>query len=126
VESMAFSADGAGLLACGLIDSTIHILNGLNGQFTLLEGHTDMVSSVSFSPNGKLLASGSFDQTIRLWKLDDQSYRIFEGHANQVISVAFSPDGSTIASGSSVLVLWFVVIYSLLFSKRQDYRIGEP
>ena len=35
--------------------------------YTSLEGHTDNVVSVSFSPDGQTLASGSWDDTIRLW-----------------------------------------------------------
>src|SRR5262249_57037440 len=34
-----------------------------------LKGHEESVTSVTFSPNGKLLASGSRDGTVRLWKL---------------------------------------------------------
>jgi WD40 repeat protein len=34
-----------------------------------LRGHTDEVTSVCFSPDGKLLASGSKDGTFRLWEL---------------------------------------------------------
>ena len=32
-----------------------------------LIGHTDTLSSIAFSPDGKLLASGSYDITIKLW-----------------------------------------------------------
>lgn len=32
-----------------------------------LEGHTNLITSVTFSLDGVFLASGSSDQTLRLW-----------------------------------------------------------
>ena len=65
-----------------------------------LEGHSNGVLSVAFSPDGKTIASGSSDNTIKLWNLEGKELRTLTGHSNWVWSVAFSPDGKTIASGS--------------------------
>ena len=76
---------------------------------TILEGHTGLVKSVSFSPDGDTLASGSNDDTIRLWDANTGSHlRTLTGHTDTVFSVAFSPDGQTLASGSGdeTIRLW--------------------
>ena len=76
-----------------------------------LNGHTDCVMSVSFSPDGKYICSGSDDKTVRLWNVDTGKHvRTLNGHTNNVWSVSFSPDGKYICSGSfdKTVRLWNV------------------
>jgi roadblock/LC7 domain-containing protein len=61
-----------------------------------------MLSSLAFTPDGKVLVSAGRDHTLRRWDLKtgeelDQP----AGHQHAVAAVAFSPDGKVLASGSA-------------------------
>jgi WD40 repeat protein len=65
------------------------------------------VTSLDFSPDGKLLASGTGEVSrrgqLKLWNVADGQLarEIAEAHDDMVLSVAFSPDGKQIASGGA-------------------------
>jgi RNA polymerase sigma factor (sigma-70 family) len=68
------------------------------GSLSYRHGH--FVSSVVYSPDGKLLASAGWDRTIRLWDTaTGKEVRRLEGHLGHVLCVAFSPDGKSLVSG---------------------------
>lgn len=64
-------------------------------------GHSDSVTSVTWSPDGTRIASGSYDHTVQVWDAANGGHvYTYHGHSSRVISVAWSPDGTRIASGS--------------------------
>ncbi len=73
-----------------------------------LEGHSDRVLSVNFSPDGKTIATASADNTVILWDSTGKHKGKLVGHKGAVRSVSFSPDGKTIVTGSGdrTVILW--------------------
>src|SRR5258706_15118026 len=66
-----------------------------------LKGHTGVVSSVAYSPDGGHILSGSADTTIRIWDAKSGAAvgNPLKGHTGGVASVAYSPDGRHFISG---------------------------
>lgn len=104
VNAVAFAPDGQ-LVATGSSDRAggyLRLWDAGSGQpVRRLEGHTDAVTGVHFSRDGKRLLTSSYDATARLWNVETgELIRTFAGHDWWVWSAAFSPDERRLVTAS--------------------------
>jgi WD40 repeat protein len=74
-----------------------------------LAGHSDSVTGVAVTPDGKRAVSASFDGTLKVWDLDTyRELRTLAGHSDSVTGVAVTPDGKRAISASDdkTLKVW--------------------
>lgn len=86
----------------------------------VLEGHSEGVLDIAFSPDSITLASASGDRTIRIWDtLTATCKHVLKGHSNWVIRVAYSPCGRHLASAGvdGELRIWDPITNKALHSK---------
>ncbi|HEX4611855.1 MAG TPA: WD40 repeat domain-containing protein, partial [Urbifossiella sp.] len=105
---VAFSADGLAVFAGGA-DHEARLTSGpkADGTFdpaTLTNirdyvGHTDEVTDLAVTADGKTLVTGSRDRTVRVWDAGTgKQLRLFQGHMSGVMAVAVRADGRQAAS----------------------------
>lgn len=112
ITGLAFSLDDSVLVSAGT-DGTVKLWDVESGGLLhSLEGHTDRVRRVVWSPDGRTIASAGRDQTIWLWDYETKTCRtILYGHTAEVWSLAFSADSQTLFSASvdGTLRVWDAV-----------------
>lgn len=99
VNAVAVSQDGR-WVASASQDQSVRVWDSKTGVERRLNGHTDNVTSLTFSKQGRL-ASGSHDRSVRLWDLDGKGpNQVLQGHEGPVRHVSFSEDGLRLVSSS--------------------------
>jgi WD40 repeat protein len=111
--SLAFSPDGQFVVVGGDRRGVIPVVDVKNDAAVSLrwQAHTDTVSHVAFSPDGKLVASIDKFGLARIWGFTDkkmtQSFQAHSGRYARTYNVRFSDDGKTLIShADNALRLW--------------------
>jgi WD40 repeat protein len=100
VDTVAFSPDGAQLLAGGG-QATVRIVQAADGKDAgLLRGHTDVVNDARFSPDGGLIVTaggstgGADDPTVRIWQAATNGLiAVLTPSQSAVLRAMLAPDG---------------------------------
>ncbi|MRR37648.1 WD40 repeat domain-containing protein, partial [bacterium] len=108
IEALVFSPTG-NLLAASL-GRAVRLWDAHSGESRgKLTNHTDSVSALAFTPDGRQLASASSDGTIQIWAVADRTeLRCLRSSGEGLAALAMLPDGRTLVTagyGGSVC-LW--------------------
>ncbi|WP_311447103.1 WD40 repeat domain-containing serine/threonine protein kinase [Frankia nepalensis] len=92
-------------------DSVLAALVTADGAATTFTGHTDVIRSVTFSPDGKLLATRGADGAARLWDStgrggDIAPLAVLAPGAPGTSGAVFSPDGKLLATTGTNGGVW--------------------
>ncbi len=110
VKAIAMSPTSK-LLALGTDHGGIRLWRLADGQLLrILQGHSGLVVSLAFSPDGcRLVSCSQLERTIFIWDVDSgRVLHTLHGHHSGMLTVAFSPDGELIAAGDEkqTIYLW--------------------
>lgn len=102
--------------ACLLSVNPASAQKGGEGKLELVvqTGHTNMITVLSFSPDGQTLASSSYDNTIKIWHVaSGRELRTLTSvpsyDSAHAVALSFSPDGKTLATATGIparISLW--------------------
>ncbi len=112
VSGIAVVAEGVEFLSTGADRVIKRFRQDAPGPLRLFVGHTGVIQSVSFSPDGKRFVSGGNwpegDKTLRVWDVQKGTEILKIEHPGQAAMVLYSPDGKYIASacGNMNAYIW--------------------
>lgn len=106
---VALSPDGHTLVTVTGDHATLRLWNVPARTSTELTGHTDTVSDLAFSPDGRHFATGDLGNKVLLWHATPFTAlsRLPSADFDGTSTAAFSPDGKTLATAScQQITLW--------------------
>jgi WD40 repeat protein len=124
VTGLSFSRDGKYLAASGHEEKGF-LFELAHGDRVSLDGHSDLVDCVAFSPENTTVATGSRDGTVRLWSVPDgKQQRVLSATGmGPVRTIAFSLDGKLLGAAGDDRV---IRVFDLKTSRVVTRMDGSP
>ena len=99
-------------IASGGGDSTVKLwdVHGGGKCYSTLQGHSDPIYSIAFSPSGEYLVSGSIDNSLMIWSVKDGALLKRYRGAGEIFEVSWNQEGDKVAacfSDSTVAIIDF-------------------
>jgi WD40 repeat protein len=98
----SFSPEGSLIVTVDVANHNAKVWDALRGlEILTLKGHTDRISSASFSPDSLRILTSSEDKTAKIWDANTGALLLtLSGHAAGLWSATYSLDGSRVATAS--------------------------
>ena len=111
----------------------VNLISAQQPEVVISAGHTDFISSITMSSDGKWIASGSIDKSVKIIDAaSGKELRTFGGHNQRIQSVQFDPTNRYISAyveGESIYIYDVVsgkLIANYLSDRSEYYFLNEP
>jgi WD40 repeat protein len=121
-------ADDSNILDVSSNTFTIKIIKEETWALLWTGNHSDAISSVSFSPDGRKVVSGARDRTVKVWDAITGQLLWKGNHNSFVSSVSFSPDGRKVVSGGGAVgnvKVWDSITGELLWTGNYEATVNS-
>lgn len=134
---VAFSPDNR-LVAIGTSNGTVGFYSATDGALLDTVHHSDAITSLAFSPDGKRLLTGSREKTVRLWQIEAASGAagslaievrengVLHGHRKEVRRVVFDATGNLAATATDRINIYDVGTSRQSRDPIHHYEVGRP